>query len=156
MSITTTLISLLATLTTALPTANNLNPRAGAPSYVPIEAPCYLSYALAADASSAARPNVDIATTQIYHWDRALADAKYSNETTLWTQCVEQCNGLSGCKAAFLAYNVPSEPIYTSPGGSPSIACRMFNVQLDPASFETVANGSYTQAMAANIAGCGK
>ncbi|KAK8197916.1 uncharacterized protein BKA78DRAFT_292973 [Phyllosticta capitalensis] len=154
----TTLVSLgLATLTTALPTNNpiTLNPRAGGPAYVEIKPPCYLSYALPSDASSAMRPTV-ATENQIYHWDQAMGDAAYSNETTLWTQCTQQCNGLTGCKAAFLAYNVPSEPIYSSPGGNPSVACRMFNVVLDESSFEPVTNGSYVQAMAANIDGCGK
>ncbi|KAJ6617003.1 hypothetical protein B0H10DRAFT_2035159 [Mycena sp. CBHHK59/15] len=133
--------------------------RAGGPAYVPITPPCTLSYPVSGPGSTpsqAYHPAVDITSTQIYSWDIDMPDSVYQNESAWWTECIEQCNGLSGCRAAFLAYEVPAESRYGAPGGYPSVGCRMFNVFLREGDFAAVTNGSYTQAIAGNIDGCGK
>lgn len=137
--------------------------RAGAPAYVPITPPCSVSYPLpqttAANQTSSStgyRPSAALtAAHQIYAWDRPASDAAYINATTLWTNCVEQCNGLSGCKSAFLAYDVPAESHYGAPGGALGIGCRMFDVAVAAADFEVITNGSYVRPVAGVIGGEG-
>ncbi|GME52449.1 hypothetical protein GTA08_BOTSDO08653 [Neofusicoccum parvum] len=104
------LLLLAATLTTTTPLP--LTPRAGAPSYVPITPPCHLTYPRTTPSTTppqSFRPAASLASAQLYSWDRPLSDEAYTNSTALWTNCAEQCNGLSGCKSALLAYNVPGE-----------------------------------------------
>lgn len=148
---------LAATLATASPIANL--PRAGAPSYVPITPPCSVSYPLSSSPSNAtvayAPAAALTAAHKIYSWDRPLSDEAYVNATTLWSNCVEQCNGLDGCVSAFLAYNVPGESHYGGPAGNPSIGCRMYDVAVRESDFVGVANGTYERAVAGVIGGEG-
>lgn len=164
----TTIVALLAaslTATTASPISSQLNsnvPRAGGPSYVPITAPCTVTDPLPPSTNkntTGFRPSTALtAAHQLYSWDRPAGDAAYLNASTLWTNCVEQCNGLDGCVSAFLAYDVPAEPHYGAPGGALGIACRMFDVAVDESDFRSVSNGSYVRAVAGVIGGegCGK
>ncbi|KAL1640716.1 hypothetical protein SLS58_006730 [Diplodia intermedia] len=174
----TTIVALLAaslTATTASPISsqpqplpnNNNAPRAGGPSYVPITPPCAVTDPLppppstdtANQTSAGIRPSSALtAAHQLYSWDRPAGDAAYLNASTLWGNCVEQCNGLDGCVSAFLAYDVPAEPRHGAPGGAPGIACRMFDVAVGEGDFRPVANGSYVRAVAGVIGGdgCGK
>lgn len=155
-TITTALTALLLTITT---TATPIRPRAGAPAYKPITAPCHITYPLSDPSTSpplAYRPTPNTtAAHEIYSWDRPIGDADYTNSTALWTSCIEQCNGLAGCKAAFLAYNVPGEARYGAEAGQPSIGCRMFDVVLGQVQLEGVRAG-YERAVAGSLVGCGK
>ncbi|OJD29924.1 uncharacterized protein BKCO1_7000054 [Diplodia corticola] len=155
----------LTATTSASPLPNTNTPRAGAPAYKPITPPCRVTDPLPAtnatsDPTTAGlRPSASLtASHQLYSWDRPASDAAYLNASTLWTDCIEQCNGLSGCVSAFLAYDVPAEPRYGAPGGALGIACRMFDVAVAAADFAPVANGSYVRPVAGVIGGegCGK
>ncbi|KAF9632212.1 hypothetical protein BFW01_g3074 [Lasiodiplodia theobromae] len=169
----TTIASLLAASLSATTTASPIlqqtqqqqhEARAGAPAYVPITPPCSVSYPLPQTSTTAAnqtstdgyRPSAALtAAHQIYAWDRPASDAAYINATTLWTNCIEQCNGLSGCKSAFLAYDVPAESHYGAPGGALGIGCRMYDVAVAAADFEIITNGSYVRPVAGVIGGEG-
>ena len=63
-----------------------------------------------------------------------------------WEGCLEQCNGLDGCVAAFMADGVKTPPgWYGMQGGVSERACWMFNETLTEAGFECaegVGNGT--------------
>ncbi|GAB7355867.1 hypothetical protein MBLNU459_g6524t1 [Dothideomycetes sp. NU459] len=69
-----------------------------------------------------------------------------------WEGCLEQCNGLDGCKSALLAYNAPTpKGYYGTAGGVPEVGCLMFGVYLTPYDFVTATNGTFVNETAANI-----
>ncbi|KAF2091471.1 hypothetical protein K490DRAFT_60911 [Saccharata proteae CBS 121410] len=147
-------------LLSALALSSPILPRAGAPSITPVAPPCYIDYPMTTpnttSNSTAYRPTANASTSLTYAWDQPLANSAYTNQSTLWADCINQCNGLQGCKSAFLAYNVPSMPVYGTAGGEPSIMCQMYSVFMRKEDFVEVKNGSYVQALAGNIQGCGK
>lgn len=100
-------------------------------------------------------PSTPAGAVMIYSWDMPASVGEQQNATALWTQCIDQCNGLTGCQAAYLGYNVPSTAKYGLPEGySLGIGCRMFNATLLDTDLVQVQGGNYTQAVTANIVGC--
>jgi len=140
--------------------------RAGAPGYLPVDpAACIVAYPLGTpNATEAGSQNQSFtvnlpSANQVYHWDLPYTSANY---TTLWEQCLEQCNYLRdgavhagkpelACRSAYLADNVPNQQGYVPAGTFLGWGCRMYNVSINDTLISTVDNGTYTQAIAANL-----
>lgn len=120
---------------------------------------------------AALRPKYGILSKYlIYSYDLPLQgdDASSADLETLFTQCLERCNGLrqsaraanngqpvkGECQSAFMAYNMPSLAKYGDNGGTPVIGCRLFKKMLSRNCVTAVRNGSFTNAIIGNIASC--
>lgn len=132
--------------------------RAGGPGFVPIPANCSVPNPLPPTSSGPATnystnslspsPAV-VNASQIYSYFLPLPD--YESMHQRWEGCLEQCNGLDGCVAAFMADLVPTpEGYYGTPGGVLERACLMFDRALTECDFVTVQEG-YVNATAGNI-----
>ncbi|KAF2805539.1 uncharacterized protein BDZ99DRAFT_574459 [Mytilinidion resinicola] len=151
----TTLLTTLLTTTTALalPLHNPLAPRAGGPAYTPIPATCPVYTVLPVSLSSspphyAPLASVD-AANQVYaaYWDPAS-----TNDTDLYIGCLEQCNGLSGCKAAYIAWEVPTPAgYYGTPGGELMTGCLMYNRTLVAGDFGAAKEGTHRDGRMGNL-----
>lgn len=146
--------SLFAVLSTSSPVPS-LQTRAGGPLAKPIPAECSVTNPLADRRSDCWQPKVSTRPNQIYAYYLPMSTFEYRNRTDIWTQCLEQCYGYGytgDCKAAFMAENVPSAPVYTAPGGDPSIACLMYNRPLTRGDFgRPTARGQYVNAEVGDI-----
>lgn len=151
--------SLFAVLSASTPVPAAIVSRAGAPLAKPIPANCSVTNPLADGrgdrGSSCWQPRTSTRAGQIYAYYLPPSTLEYRNRTDIWTQCLEQCYGYGytgDCQAAFMAENVPSVPVYTAPGGDPSIACLMYNRPLTRADFERpAARGQYVNAQVGDI-----
>ncbi|OCL04362.1 hypothetical protein AOQ84DRAFT_119457 [Glonium stellatum] len=154
---------LLLTLTTAIPTPSTPHhlARAGGPIAKPIPANCTLTSPLPTTTSTSAS-NTSTTTNNYAPAPNTTSSSVYSayyppastNQTALFTQCLEQCYGFGTpgtCVAAYLAGNVPAPPLFGSPGGQLETACLMFNRSLTAADFVLAPAGTYTGALSADI-----
>ncbi|OCK86033.1 hypothetical protein K432DRAFT_377134 [Lepidopterella palustris CBS 459.81] len=148
------LASLLITLTSAVPTRLNLNRRAGGPAAVPIPANCTVKNPLPTSTSPSTVAYAPAPSTTSAYVYSAYYYPFSTNQTALFTQCLEQCYGYGNkgeCVAAYLASNVPAPPLFGSPGGQLETACLMYNRTLTPADFVVASPGTYTDARCGNI-----
>lgn len=141
----------------ASPIAVDLEARAGGPAFTPIPANCTLMNPLPHASQhpgngsvSGYVPSTSALTSQIYSW--YLSQPDFMAPASRWESCIEQCNGLSGCSSAFMAYNAPTpKGYYGTQGGVMSVGCMMFNRTLTPLDFVAATEGQYVNATAGNI-----
>lgn len=152
MHLTLFLPSIFLTLTTAIPTPSTHHlTRAGGPIAKPIPANCTIKSPLPATTSTptaAYAPAPNTTSSSVYN---AYYPPASTNQTALFTQCLEQCYGFGTpgtCVAAYLASNVPAPPLF---GGRLETACLMYNRTLTPADFVLAPAGTYTDAMSGDI-----
>ena len=147
--------SILLTVTTAIPTPSTHYPaRAGGPIAKPIPANCTIKSPLPATTSTATAAYAPAPNTTSISVYSAYYQPASTNQTALFTQCLEQCYGFGTpgtCMAAYLASNVPAPPLFGSPGGQLETACLMYNRTLTPADFVLAPAGTYTDAMSGDI-----
>lgn len=163
------LLSYLAALATAVPVestashsepaAHSLVERAGGPAYKALATPCTAFYPRGhpqstTTAKKSYRPKDKFAKHLVYSWDQPLSPS--TNYKTIWSQCLEQCNGLSNCKSAYMGYQIPSLPRYGGPGGVLGVGCRMYDATFTSSDYVTMLNGTYVHAIAADLENCGK
>jgi hypothetical protein len=145
--------TLLTTSALALPTNPAHPKRAGGPAFTPIPSTCPVYTVLPVPLSSspphyAPLASVD-ASNQVY---AAYYEPASSNDTSVYIGCLEQCNGLSGCKAAYIAWDVPTpKGYYGTPGGDLMTACLMYNRTLVVADFEVAGSGTHRDARMGNL-----
>ncbi|PSK34060.1 Glucan endo-1,3-alpha-glucosidase agn1 [Elsinoe australis] len=132
-------------LTTSLTTALVL-PRAGGPAYNPIPTTCSVPNPLPPTAPGVPATNFSTnglapspsfrAAHLIYQFYLPSPDSTDIAER--WEGCLEQCNGLSGCVAAFMADGMRTpKGWYGTEGGVESRGCLMFNGTLAEGDFVT-------------------
>lgn len=143
-STTLLLASILSFLTLATPLPALL---AGGPAIIPFAANCTLTNPLPHSNGYMAKPSF-VSANRAYaaYFDTT----RESSAITL--QCFEQCNGVSGCKSAFLGYRIPTpEGYYGTSGGSLAIGCIMFTKFLGPEDFVPAPEGQYRNISAVNV-----
>jgi hypothetical protein len=153
----TTLIASFALPLLAVASPIGLDRRAGGPAITPIPASCTIMNPLPHASQyygngtvSGWVPSSDALSHQIYSW--YLSQPDYMTINNRWSNCIEQCNGLSGCASAFMAYNAPlPKGYYGLPGGQLEVGCLFFNRTLTPLDFVTAKAGQYVNATAGNI-----
>ncbi|CAK4030912.1 Hypothetical predicted protein [Lecanosticta acicola] len=140
-----TITLILFTALAALASASPLTKRAGGPAIVPIPSDCPTTNPL--PASTGYMPTPDTVYQEFYTSSRPASEVAQ--------ECFDQCYGFGApgtCKAAVLAYNVPTpEGYYGTAGGVLEISCMMFEDYLDETSFAEAPAGQYTNETAANI-----
>ncbi|KAF2152013.1 hypothetical protein K461DRAFT_160613 [Myriangium duriaei CBS 260.36] len=139
-------------------------PRAGGPSFNPIPADCTVPNPLPCTSgqppqnysSTNILPSTSVVTAhRIYQYYLPLPD--YESMANRWEGCLEQCNGLSGCVAAFMADGVPTPAgWFGTAGGDRDRACWMFNATLAEGDFTAVGAEGTGNATAGNIVCPGK
>lgn len=134
-----------------------LDRRAGGPAIVPLASNCTLINPLPhasqhpGNASiSGYQPSSLFSSSQIYSW--YIPQPDFISQEARWSNCIQQCNGLSGCVSAFMAYNAPLPKGWLGlPGGELEVGCFMFNTTLTPLDFVAAEKGNYVNATAGNI-----
>jgi hypothetical protein len=134
-----------------------LDRRAGGPAIVPLAENCTLINPLPhasqhpGNASiSGYQPSTLFTTSQIYSW--YIPQPDFLSQEARWSNCIQQCNGYSGCVSAFMAYNAPLPKEWLGlPGGELEVGCFMFNRTLTPLDFVAAEKGNYVNATAGNI-----
>jgi hypothetical protein len=134
-----------------------LDRRAGGPAIVPLAENCTLINPLPhasqhpGNASiSGYQPSTLFTTSQIYSW--YIPQPDFLSQEARWSNCIQQCNGYSGCVSAFMAYNAPLPKGWLGlPGGELEVGCFMFNRTLTPLDFVAAKKGNYVNATAGNI-----
>jgi hypothetical protein len=131
--------------------------RAGGPAIVPLADNCTLINPLPhasqhpGNASiSGYQPSTLFTTSQIYSW--YIPQPDFLSQEARWSNCIQQCNGYTGCESAFMAYNAPLPKGWLGlPGGELEVGCFMFNRTLTPLDFVVAEKGNYVNATAGNI-----
>lgn len=141
MALTTILLSTLAALASAFP----LRKRAGGPAIVSIPTDCPQTNPLPAGNGLMPTPAT---LYQAYYTDSRPA-------AEVAQQCFDQCYGYGNpgsCKAAVLAYNVPTPAgYYGTAGGVLETSCMLFADYLQESDFAAAPGGQYTSENATNI-----
>ncbi|KAF2223872.1 hypothetical protein BDZ85DRAFT_281770 [Elsinoe ampelina] len=138
MQLPTTLLTLCTLLLTPPSLALNI-PRAGAPPYTPLPPTCTLTSPLPPPATNYSTPllvpSASVrASSLLYQTYFALPDTTSMAER--WEGCVQQCNGLAGCKAAFMADGVKTpKKWYGTTGGKKGRGCLLFDRELGAGDF---------------------
>ncbi|KAF4552968.1 Hypothetical protein D9617_8g049810 [Elsinoe fawcettii] len=133
--------TLLPTITSAL-----VLPRAGGPPFVPIPSTCSITTPIpSGNYTLHLAPNAAIrASSLIYQAYFPLPD--YISIFNRWEGCLGQCNGLTGCVAAYLVDGIKTpKGWYGTAGGERERACLMFDRALgegDLVAKEGVGNGT--------------
>ncbi|KAG8630998.1 hypothetical protein KVT40_000138 [Elsinoe batatas] len=135
MPLPTTLLTFCTLLFTPRTYALALNiPRAGAPPYTPLTSSCTLTSPLSAPATNYSTPllipsSSVRASSLLYQTYFPLSDTTSMAER--WEGCVQQCNGLAGCRAAFMADGVKTpKKWYGTAGGKKGRGCLLFDREL--------------------------
>lgn len=131
--------------------------RAGGPAFVPLAANCtvvnplpHASHQCGNGTVNGWMPSNATLKNQIYEF--YLEQPDFETINARWAGCLEQCNGLDGCKSALLAYNAPTpNGYYGTAGGALDVGCLMFNVSLTPNDFVPATTGNYVNETAGNI-----
>ncbi|KAF2094228.1 hypothetical protein NA57DRAFT_60861 [Rhizodiscina lignyota] len=144
----------LAVSTTASP-IQQLHQRAGAPIPKSIPSSCTVTNPIASLAfvsysstpAARYRPTNATKTSQLYAYylDPSSFQVTSSNSTSVFAQCLQTCYGYGNtgeCVAAYMAYDVPTPPMFGAPGGNPSVACLMYSRMLGGGDFEAVPEGT--------------
>ncbi|KAI5202354.1 hypothetical protein E4T39_04765 [Aureobasidium subglaciale] len=134
-----------------------LERRAGGPAIVPLAANCTLMNPLPhasqhpGNASiSGYTPSSSFSSSKIFSW--YIPQPDFISQEARWSNCIQQCNGLTGCVSAYMAYNAPLPKGWLGlPGGELEVGCFMFNRTLTPLDFEVAQSGQYVNATAGNI-----
>lgn len=158
------LIAATSLLAGAAPSGLQLFERAGGAGSLPVDpAACIVAYPVSTpNATEADYQSFTVnlpSSNQVYAWDLPESSANY---TTLWEQCLEQCNFLRdgavragkpelSCRSAYLANDVPNQQGYVPAGTFLGWGCRMYNVSINDTVIATVDDGTHTQAIAANL-----
>ncbi|KAF2762952.1 hypothetical protein EJ05DRAFT_471917 [Pseudovirgaria hyperparasitica] len=141
----TAILSLL-----SLTAAASLPKRAGGPAIIPLPADCPVTSPtseLSESSTGGYKPSDAAMGANVYY---------YYNPNVNFTQCQEQCYGLSGCTSVFKAANAPTPAGgYYGAGGVLEEACLMFSRYLTTDDFVEAQQGQYTNVQSANI-GCAK
>jgi len=153
----TTILSAVALPVLAAASPIELDRRAGGPAIVPLASNCTLMNPLPhasqhpGNASiSGYQPSALFSSSQIYSW--YIPQPDFISQEARWSNCIQQCNGLSGCVSAFMAYNAPLPKGWLGlPGGELEVGCFMFNKTLTPLDFVAAQKGNYVNATAGNI-----
>lgn len=121
--------------------------QAGGPAIVPFDASCTLTSPL--PYPNGYKPKASFVSANLAY--SAYFDSP-REPSAVALQCFEQCNGLNGCKSAFLGYQIPTpKGYYGTPGGDLTIACIMFTALLGPDDFVPAPREQYQNSSAANI-----
>ncbi|KAF2489300.1 hypothetical protein BU16DRAFT_544696 [Lophium mytilinum] len=154
-----TLLSTLLLATSAFaiplskPISKPLTPRAGGPAFTPIPATCPVYTVLPVPLSSSPPRYAPLASVdtsnQVY---AAYWDPSSTNDTDVYIGCLEQCNGFSGCKAAYIAWDVPTPAgYYGTPGGDLMTGCLMYNRTLVVGDFGVAKEGTHRDGRMGNL-----
>lgn len=137
--------------------ASPIERRAGGPAITPIPSNCTVTNPLphanhfcGNGTVSGWEPSSEALQSKVYQWYLSQPDFQSVNQR--WGGCIDQCNGLSGCKSAFMAYNAPTPKGYFgTQGGALEVGCLFFNRTLTPLDFVPAVKGQYVNATAGNI-----
>ena len=137
--------------------ASPLRSRAGAPAITPIPANCTLVNPLPHASKSCGNATVtgwkpSPAAMNNTAYSFYLSQPDFYSYADRYEQCLEQCHGLTGCKGAVFANNVPvPKGYYGSKGGELDVGCVMFKSYLTPNDFVPAEAGTWINATAGNI-----
>lgn len=152
------LILLTAALLPVLSLSAPLTTRAGGPAITPLSANCTLIDPLPHASQHPGNgtinnyaPSAAALNSTVYQF--YLSQPDFVTYEKRYEQCLEQCNGLSGCVSVLFSDNAPTpKGYYGTEGGVPSVGCIMFGRYLVPGDFVAVSNSSlWTNETAANI-----
>ncbi|THW84898.1 hypothetical protein D6C97_07471 [Aureobasidium pullulans] len=141
----------------AAATPIDLERRAGGPAIVPLAANCTLMNPLPHASQhpgngtiSGYVPSSSFSASKVYSW--YIPQPDFLTREARWSNCIEQCNGYSGCVSAYMAYNAPLPKGWLGlPGGELEVGCFMYNRTLTPLDFVVATEGQYVNATAGNI-----